>query len=333
MLVLFVLAWPAAAHGQKTGLAPISPSKTYASRLRWMQYNMVGGRVVVSSAYQGTNMTFGPSQVERRSEFLQIHINTDQINFRYELTDADEQLTIALAEGNQLSIRRNCSDPKYALRFEQSLDAPLLLTLETANTRYTLRGDSFWHLYLAEPQLVRRHLVPLMDVLHPSWQLSSMGAAVEDALVQRAQNPRQFAGKRWARLVDDLASPRFSERQSAQQELYSAGPVIVPYLQNLDRTRLDAEQASRIRTLVESLCVDYEDTTDRIATWLAGDEQVWLSLLSRGEVFKRRAAKEQLSLLLGTPIEFDPAAEESQRNAEIQRLRVRLQKPTPDITR
>ncbi len=331
--MLFVLAWTAAVHGQGAGVAPINPSKTNAARLRWMQYNMVAGRIVVSSAYQGTNMTFGPAQVDRRSERLQIHINADQINFRYELSNADEQFTMSLVDGDQLSIRRTRSEPKYALHFEQNAEAPMSLVLETGDTKHTLQGDSFWHVYLAEPELVRRHLIPLLEVLHPSWQLSSMGAAVEDSLIQRAQNPRQFIGQRWARLVDDLASPQFATRQNAQRKLYDAGPVIVPYLQNLDRNHLDAEQTSRIRALVESLSVDNEDTTDRIATWLAGDVQVWLSLLSRGELFKRRAAQQQLDQLLGSPIEFDPAAEETLRKAQIERLPARLQKPTLETTR
>jgi hypothetical protein len=97
-------------------------------------------------------------------------------------------------------------------------------------------------------------------------------------------------------------------------------------LQNLDRAQLDAEQSSRVRTLVESLSVGYEDSTDRIAIWLAGDEQVWLSLLAREDVTRRRVAAGQLSLLLEEPIEFDPDALDAQRKLQIERLRVRLQK-------
>ena len=52
----------------------------------------------------------------------------------------------------------------------------------------------------------------------------------------------------------------------------------------------------------------YEDTPDRIATWLSGDPQVWLSMLSRPELFKRRVAAEQLALLVGAPIAFTAIA-------------------------
>jgi hypothetical protein len=87
---------------------------------------------------------------------------------------------------------------------------------------------------------------------------------------------------------------------------------------------LDAEQASRVRALVDSLAVSYEDSIDRIATWLAGDEQIWLSLMSRSELPRRRLAAKQLSVLVGAPVEFDPAADEAQRKTQIERLRARL---------
>ena len=324
LAVMIALAGAACALGQ--GSVPIGgPSKVNADRLRWMQYKMVAGRIAVSSSYPGTNMTCGPAHVDgRRRERLEIHINQAQIELQYELVSPDEQLSIALVDGKRLSIRRQRSEPKYALEFEQDPDGPLLFTLTEGDQRSSLRADSFWHLYLDEPELVRRRLVPVLEILHPSWQLASLGSALEESLFERAQNPQPLDTHRWNRLVDDLASPKFSDRTTAERELRAAGQVILPFLQNLDRTRLDAEQASRVRALVDSLAVSYEDSIDRIATWLAGDEQIWLSLLSRAELPRRRLAAKQLSLLVGLPVEFDPSADEAQRKAQIERLRARL---------
>ncbi len=324
--LLLLLAFPALVLGQGAVPPPISPSKTNAGRLRWMQYSMVAGRVVVSSAYLGTNMTFGPGRIDGREERLQVQINAEQINLRYELTTPDEQFSIALVDGKQLSIRRTCSHPSYSLHFEQQPDAPLSFSIDSADVKCSLSGDSFWHLYLAEPEIVRRHLAPLLEVLHPAWQLAAMGAAIEEALLQQAQNPRQIAAQRWTRLVDDLASPQFSRRQRAQRELYDTGPVVVPFLQKLDRSHLDAEQAARVRALVESLSVDCEDTSDRVAIWLAGDVDVWLSSLSRPEPARRRGAKRQLDVLTGSAVDFNPDGDETERGVQIERLRTRLQK-------
>jgi len=328
--IAVMIALIGAACALAQGTVPIGgPSKVNADRLRWMQYKMVAGRIAVSSSYPGTNMTFGPAHVDgRRRERLEIHINQAQIDLQYELVSPDEQLSIALVDGKRLSIHRQRSEPNYTLEFEQNPDRPLLFTLTENDVRRSLRADSFWHLYLEEPELVRRRLVPVLEILHPSWQLASLGAALEESLFERAQNPQPLDTHRWHRLVDDLASPKFSDRTTAERELRAAGQVILPFLQNLDRTRLDAEQASRVRALVDSLAASYEDSIDRIATWLAGDEQIWLSLMSRAELPRRRLAAKQLSLLIGSSVEFDPTAGEDQRKAQIERLRARL-RPAP----
>ena len=106
LAVIIALAGAACAWGREA--CPIGgPSKINADRLRWMQYKMVAGRIAVSSSYPGTNMTFGPAQVDgRRRERLEIHINQAQIDLQYELISPDEQLSIALVDGKRLSIRR-----------------------------------------------------------------------------------------------------------------------------------------------------------------------------------------------------------------------------------
>ena len=130
--------------------------------------------------------------------------------------------------------------------------------------------------------------------------------------------------------------PVSTRRENAERELSKAGQAVVPYLQSLDRKQLDAEQAARVRTLIETLSVGYEDRADRIATWLSGDEQVWFSLLARPVEVKRRVAARQLASMLGTPIDFDPAAEATVRQQQWERLRARLRQKNqtaPDADR
>ena len=189
------------AMAQNPPPAPWGPSKTNAARLRWLQYTMAAGRITVSSAYHGTNMTLGPLEIERRRERLQIQINPAAINLRYDLATADEQLRIELIESNQLRIRRTRSSPQYELAFEQAPDKPLVLVVDTPQGKHRLSGPGFWHLYLAEPELVRRHLIPLLEILHPSWQLASVGEAIEGTLIARASMrpwPRSKIGPGWS---------------------------------------------------------------------------------------------------------------------------------------
>jgi hypothetical protein len=315
------------ALGQGVDLPALEPSPAMATRLRWLQYTMVSGRVVVSSSHT-TRITV-PLQVSldgRRRERQSLNINNALTNVQYELTTPVEQLSVTVTDSSQLAMSRVWHDGKYNLQFEQIPGKPLMLTVAEGSSKRSLEAESFWHLLIAEPEAVRRHLIPVLEMLHPLWQLSDMGRGIEDLLFERAQSQPQPDRQRWAGLVADLASSKFSVRQNAERELSKAGQVVVPYLQNLDRAQLDAEQAYRVRSLVESLAVGYEDTADRIVIWLSGDEHVWLSLLARGEPQKRRVAAEQLSAIIG-PIEFDPVAADSVRDSQLQRLRVRLQRP------
>ncbi|MEX0978850.1 MAG: hypothetical protein WDZ48_08370 [Pirellulales bacterium] len=318
------LACPATALAQIPSPS-FEPSKVNAARLRWLDYKLVAGRVVATSTYPaGMNISFGPSVIGGRlREHLQLLILEDLASVRYELGGDGQELLIVLAQNGEFSIGRTREKPKYAVHFSQQPSGKLSLTVDEADTEQRLDGDSFWHLYIERPDLVRRHLIPYLELLRPAWQLAATGFAIEEALVQRAQNPQTLDTQRWIALVNDLASPKFAVRQHAERELLRIGQVILPFLESLDRRALDAEQASRVATLVDALSVDYEDTADRIATWLVADRQIWLALLARDDEVRRQVAARQLAVLVGHPIEFDPAADAATRQLQLERLRAR----------
>ena len=307
---------------------PIEASPAIAARLHWIQYSMVSGRVATSSALSVSKMLVQtPGRRLHRHETLSIEINGGVCGMQYTSGSPEDQLKIVLAGGNQLSIHRARPNDGYELDFQQPADGPLSLVIEHDNSKRRWQADGFWQLYLAEPEIVRGHLVALLELLHPSWQLAETGAEIEESLFEAEQEPPGVPPdrKNWSRLVKALGSARFSERENAERELYAAGQIVVPYLQSLDRTRLDAEQVSRIRSVVEALSVDYEDKADRVANWLSGDQRAWLSLLNRDEPSKRRAAAERLSRLLGEAVDFDANAPLEERRAQIGRLQTRLE--------
>jgi hypothetical protein len=302
--------------------APFAPSKVNAERLRWLEYRMVAGRVTAASAYpEGMNVSFGPSLVRGRlREHLQLSILKDGASVRYTLDGEGQRLSIVLDQNGDFSLHRTRDDPSFEMRFAQPAGGRLSVTVLEQDAQRSLAGDSFWHLYVADPELVRRHLIPDLELLRPNWQLAAAGWVIEEALIERAGHPRSLDTKRWAELIDELGSPEFARRQSAQRQLRQIGQVLLPYLERLDRTKLDAEQASRVDALVDALAVNYEDNADRIATWLAADERIWLALLSRPELAKRRVAVGQLEALTGQKIEFDPEADPATCAAQLEKL-------------
>ena len=304
-----------------------APTKDNAARLLWLDYKMMAGRIVATSTYPpGMNISFGPTLSGPLREHLKILILKDRASVQYELEGAGQQLSIALAQDGKFSIDHTWDEPKFAMHFLQPPSGRLSLSVREGDVERRLEADSFWHLYFAEPGLVRRHVIPYLELLRPGWQLAATGWAIEESLLLHARTPRPLDTDRWARLVDDLASPKFSKRQKAQRELLEIGQIILPFLKGLDANRLDAEQLSRIHTLIDTLSVGYEDTTDRIATWLVADKQNWLSLLSRDEEVKRRVAARQLEVIMGRSIAFDPSADLTTRRAQIEKLRARFER-------
>jgi hypothetical protein len=302
------------------------PSKVNVDRLRWLRYKMVAGRIVTTSSYpEGMNISFGPSLVDGRlKEHLQLLILKDQATLDYSLSGARNVLAIRLSEGGNFQIRSTRAEPPSAFHFLQPVGRELSLSITEKGMQRILSGRSFWHLYLADPKWVAAELIPQLELLRPGWKLAEGGAAIEEAVFRQAQAAQAPDTRRWERLVAQLASANFAERESAQRELARAGQVVLPYLESLPLAELDAEQAARIKTLVEKLSANYEDTTERVVAWLAGDRQVWLSLLSRPELAKRQAAAEQLAELTGGAIEFDPAADEATRREQLVVLQSRL---------
>ena len=315
------------ALGQVGDVPAIEASPAVAVRVHWIQFNMVSGRIAATSSLSVQKMLVQSGRRSNRRESLAIEINAGICGMEYHADADDDQLQIKVEGGNQVSVRRTRPGNHYLLKFDQQPDQPLSMSLEQGDVKRQWEADGFWQLYLAEPDVMRVHLVPLLELLHPSWQLSATAAEVEDALVRTrdAIVRNEPDRKRWSRLVDELGSPKFAEREGAQRELYKAGQAVVPYLQSLNRSRLDAEQVARIGAIMESLSIDYEDHVQRVAAWLANDERVWLSLMTRDDVARRRIAVEQLGRLLGHDVEFQPEAPLETRRQQIDRLRQRLQ--------
>jgi hypothetical protein len=307
------------------------PSRMNGDRLRWLQYTMVAGRIAITSDNVGTNMTYGPAQsASKRRERLLVQIHPAQIELRYELTAPGGLFSVSASSSNKASsvvghqFTLKHSHDGMQLVFEQKPGESLFLEVDANGQKRRLRAPSFWHFYVAEPEAVRKHLIPALEVLHPSWQLGETGTALEESLWAHAARPEPAGTVHWERLVENLASPKFTERAAAERELLAAGQVILPFLHSLDRRQLDAEQNARVRGLIETLSPDYQDSTERLAVWLAGDTRIWLALLARPEPAKRRVAARQLTALLGAPMDFDPEADQPAREAQWQRLRSRI---------
>src|SRR5690606_9965520 len=100
------------------------------------------------------------------------------------LTGEGEELSIELAESGAFSIRRARREPPLSLDFTQPPEGAMTLVIERDGQRQEVAGPSFWHLYLAAPELVSEELVPYLETLRPAWQLIATGQQLERNLIQ-----------------------------------------------------------------------------------------------------------------------------------------------------
>jgi len=295
-----------------------------AVRQYWVRFELTYGRVSLKAMRPiptSTNSTSGT----RRERFA-IRVAGGDPSMEYELTTPEQQVSIRFTSANQLEIRRSpVGDSKLVpVEFNQPATGPVSLKIGQQGAR-ELRAASLWHLLLAEPAECRQSLVPLLDLLQPKWELEKTRDGVRATLLRMAGSGTLPDQTRWAEWVQQLGDNRFAKREAADRQLREAGRAAVAYLQQLDLSRLDAEQQYRVRRIIQAVTAgSADDSPDQIASWLFGDASVWLAMLSSDEEPARKTAARQLGTLLGKPIAFDPAADAPTRKKQIEALRAAL---------
>jgi hypothetical protein len=292
----------------------------------WIQFGVNSGRIVVSGA-PGVNFSHtGPASAERREQ-LSVRVNGAVPVISYKVSGPRQQLLLD-ATGNRLQIRRlpkaDRSEP-VAVEFQQAPGEPLCLTVGPKEHQRTYRGPTLWHLFLLEPAVSSERLAPLLAVILRETDFARTAQEIEATLVRTAATGTPPDQKRWAVWLEQLADPRFAVREAADRKFREEGRIVVTYLQQLDASRLDAEQRYRVRRILQSLSESGGDESPaQIAHWLAGDPAVWLALLSRDDASTRRLVAKRLATMLGGPIDFNPAADRPARQKQIEALRARI---------
>lgn len=303
---------------------------------RWVQFKIVNGRLAATNSQQiNSNISnWSNSPSSGRSERLTIDVSSGTPSVRYEFTTPQEDFDLKLAGEGELTIRRTrrAGSNAVSLELRQQPNQELAITLDEGKTPQVFRSPTIWRLLIAEPDIARKYLLPLFEVLRTPWKLGETALEIEQTLFRRAHEDRQPERIRWSEAVDALASPRFADREAAQRRLERAGVAVRPYLESRLRAGLDAEQRQRIRELIDRPATEQEDSAERAATSLAEDEQLWIALLGRDDEAQRRLARRQVTMLLGKAVDFDPAASDEVREAQILKLKASFPAPVQDAS-
>lgn len=294
------------------------------ARLKWVQFDVVRGRIVIRSPRVTSSKTHSACDPQSGiRESLTLTVGPPDTSFRYERVAPSRQLLFELDANGQLQVRQlplgESAIP--AVEFHQPVTGKIHLSIQGATgPAQRLTAESLWHLLLAHPQECRDHLLPLLEQVRPDWQLLQQSRQVEEGLFQLARTQQTPSRSQWQQWVDQLADSDFGTRQTADRHLREAGQAVLPFLESIPDTQLDAEQRLRIRTIRRTLAPRGGDEPQRVAVWLSNEPNVWVTLLDHADPARRADAAHRLALLSGRTIEFDPEATPELRTRQIREL-------------
>ena len=96
-----------------------------------------------------------------------------------------------------------------------------------------------------------------------------------------------------------IGGTAFRAPRSRRPRTSRGGSVLLPFLTQLDRRRLDAEQQARLSSIQQHLTNRGEDTAARVAAQLVYDQTTWLALLAREDGAQRRRGAALVQALPG----------------------------------
>jgi hypothetical protein len=305
-------------------------SAGYLHQLRQQaQFRIVQGEIVCTGLQQGGGQWESRTSGSGNEERLAFNTTGRRPTIQYERRTPIGEFTFSCENGSSFTIRRNAvgASTVVPMEFKQDPGGGVQLSVTNAGTRETYRAASVWHLLLAEPTVCRRYLLPVLTPLRDRWPLETHATELEAILFRTIAAPQSDRQAEWSDLVNKLGAEDFAVRKQADRRLREAGQNVLPFLRGLDYGKLDAEQRHRLRLIVTSLTGDgLDDHPERIAGRLVGDPHIWVGMLSREDVAKRRAASARLDQIVGEKLGFDADAEISVRQAQLTQIKARLAK-------
>ena len=323
VLVVVITAWAASAGAQDL---KTMQNLNQVVRTGLVQFRVIAGRVSLDCSRVNNYQT--ANNFDKQQDSLSIQSDDSDAVLSYNWTNGKQQLSIEVSNVSKVRIRYSGKgdDPQVPVEFNQPKQAKTTLKVGPEGKQQIYSAPNLWQLFLAYPAETKKYLAPLLELLHPDWKLSESAASLEIELLRRAGNNETEDRKHWSALVEQLGDESFAKRQAADRAIRAADPAVLNYLQQLDFSRLDAEQQFRVRRIIEALSERLgDDSPEQTASWLAGDPSIWLILLGRSEAATRRQAVGQLVAMLGGPIGVDPEADPSTQKTQMEQLRLRIE--------
>jgi hypothetical protein len=281
-----------------------------------IQFAVVGGRITAPHLARAASRSF-PGDNGDIKESLTINPSSDEPSISYRFAAPGREFTLEYRWPHSLTLIDRSS--AESLRFVQDGTHPLRLVVETdGEATQDLQAKSLWQLLVFHPEAGAK-LVMRLECLRSGWQLERQAAEINQAVRSSVRTDWLANRARWNRCALELGSSDFQLRQAADQRLRTGGIAAAAFLQTIDSSRLDPEQARRIAKIIEAASQEIDAPADVVATWMY-DADIWCSLLRDDSLECRTKAADHLTELLERPLQFDPAAEPPVRTSQVRAI-------------
>jgi hypothetical protein len=291
-----------------------------------VQFDVVFGRLIANcSRFRFHKTVTHTDQTTNAHTTISLSVSAARPSLHLEHRDITRQLNIEVIEGDRFEIEMvPLKAGQLPLGFTQQANNNVKLRIGKDETQQEIQAASLWHLLVEHKRLCETHLVPVLELMRPDWQLMDRVHQIENALSRVARIGYCPNRDRILELVEQLAAESFYQRQSALAELLDQGHSCLAILDSRDPRELTAEQRVRVRYVQDALRVNTPDTPERVAAWLSGDKSIWLTLLLDENMETRRLAQQQLVRICGRPISVDLDADPDDYSERVSQLKYQL---------
>lgn len=208
-------------------------------------------------------------------EFVCVTARAGTPSLHYLRSRGHTRITIDTMDTDAVRIESRTSHPSdvmESLLVEQPRKGPIRVESRLGSREELIEAVSFWHLMAEAPIVFENQIEPILQLIIEQFDASRMASAVNERLQVTVTRSPPIAEQEFGTWMKQLGSPRRSQRAAAHRRLASAGVGVLSMLTEIDPSTLDAEQQRRVSQLVKSLSIARRDTPDRVAAWLATDQ-------------------------------------------------------------
>lgn len=264
-----------------------SPADGYFDASGVVRFRLVGGRLFLDPPRHRK----GSQQREAGGVYESITVTAERgiPSLHYVCETPAQRLNLSVEQATDLRIES---------RFPESAERSVLVQPEWGAIRWdhsvadettTRTGGTLLHLRRQSPAAFDRHFSGLVTCLLRGRSLERLGDEAVSLMLRRLPDVGSPELDAVQAAVAELAGPRRQQRVAAERRLLQWGTPILPWIETIEPSQLEAEQALRLSRVRRKLRPRDDDTAGSLAMRLVNDAGYWGLLAEELSGGQRRA--------------------------------------------